>query len=103
MARDWYTPSELAELQATNPCPFWQRMNPTGWCVEKWWAGPMTSLANGIALALGMGVLGGVLVYAARIELLKPVVKLFSRPDSQLAAANRKRKWRTRRRRRAGR
>lgn len=102
MAKDWYTPDELEELNKLKPCPRWQRMNPTGWCVEKWWAGgPFATLISGIYLAVGMAVLGTVLIYASRVELLKPAIEFFqkSRGHVKQLVAN-KRSWRAGRRRR---
>ena len=101
MARDWYTPDELRDLNALDPCPFWQRMNPSGWCVEKWWAGgPVSSVVNGIAIVTGMAAVGALLVYASRIALLRPALQFIQTSRAQMKALENPTRWRTRRRRR---
>jgi hypothetical protein len=96
VAKDWYTPEELAELQALKPCAPWQRMNPTGWCVERWWAGgPAATLISGISMAAGMAVLGVVIVYVSKIELLKPAIAFVKRSQEQSKMLANRRKWRS--------
>jgi len=101
VAKDWYTPEELAELAALKPCPHWQRVNPTGWCVDRWYAGgPAATLISGLSMAAGMAVLGVVLVYVSKIELLKPAIAFVKRSQDRAKLIANRRKWHTGRRRR---
>lgn len=98
--RDWYTPEELAELRSQKPCPYWQDMNHTGWCVDKWWAGgAVYSILHAVGFSAGMVLLGLIVVSAAKVKLLQPVVKMIQSSRQQMKALENSR-WRTRRRRR---
>jgi hypothetical protein len=51
-------PSGLGAIDG-GMCPHWQRVNPSGECVDKWWAGPPVEwLGSGIGYALGGAVAG---------------------------------------------
>ena len=53
---------------ADGVCPHWQRENPRGECVDKWWAGPPIDwLASGFGYAVAGGV-AGVIFYLLRKE-----------------------------------
>lgn len=97
MPRDWYTAAEVRDLEALDPCPYWARMNPTGWCVDRWWAGgPLSAAINGLVLAASMAALGGALAYAAKMEFLKPAATFFQKAQQQAGLLGRNRR-RTRR------
>ena len=99
MAKDWYTVDDLAQLNQLDPCSPWQRMNPTGWCVDKWWAGgPASTLISGVSMALGMALLGVVLVHLSKIELLKPAIDFVKKSKAEVKMYANRRKWRSGRR-----
>ena len=104
MAQDWYTPQELAQLNAINACPYWQRMTPTGWCVERWWSGgPVSTATNALFTLLGLSALGLVFAYASKFTLLKPALQLLRGSRGEMKTYENPRRWRTRRRRRRAR
>lgn len=99
MAQDWYTPEEIAQLNALKACPYWQRLNPTGWCVEKWWSGgPFSSATNALTTLLGLSALGLVFAYASKFTLLQPALQLIRGTRGEMKAYENGRRWRTRRR-----
>jgi len=95
---DLLTPEQQAQLNEQGACPYWQTINPTGWCVEKWWSGgPAARLMDGLGVVLGMAVIGLILAEAAKTKVLSPLVSLLieGKQQSQIL--------RNPRRRRAGR
>ena len=102
MAQDWYTPQEMQTLEAMNPCPYWQRLNPLGWCVEKWYAGGVfASAMNALALTGGMVALGAIIVHAAKIKALAPLVDFVKKSKEQASFLSNRRRRRRRRTSRA--
>lgn len=62
------TPEQIAILESQGACPYWKRVNPTGWCVEKWWAGgPAARVIDGLAVVSAMAILGFIIAEATRI------------------------------------
>lgn len=73
-----YTPEQIAELEARGACPYWQTLNPLGWCVEKWWAGgPFARGLDALSVVVGMAVLGAIVAEATKYRPFKAAFDKF--------------------------
>jgi len=98
---DLLTPQQMAELDAQGACPYWQHMNPTGWCVEKWWAGGVAArLLDGVAVVAGMTVLGFIIAEASNIGVFRDALGRVIKAKNEVNFLTNPRAGRRRRRRR---
>lgn len=99
MTFELLSPEQLAELERAKACPYWEKMNPTGWCVPKWWAGGVLSrLIDGVAVVAGMTVLGLIVAGASKTKVFSPAIKQMKQAQEALNFVRNPRRSRRRRR-----
>ena len=94
------TPEEIARLEKLGACPYWQKLNPTGTCVEKWWAGgPASKLFDGLAVIAGMAFLALLISEAHKVKLFEPAFQRLAEARKESSFLMNRRGRRARRRR----
>lgn len=94
------TPEQQQELTARGACPYWMRVNPTGWCVDKWWAGgPTARIIDGVTILFGMAIVGVAIAKASKIKLLAPTIEGIKQARAEAKLLENSSRWRALRRR----